>query len=48
MFVIRGFIIDMCMNEYAVHTLIVTIDAVMIQFQTYEHEFCGSTNMGPN
>ena len=42
------FIINVCMNEYAVHTLIVTIDAVMIQFRTYEHELCGSTDMGTN
>ena len=48
MLVISGFIIDVCMNEYAVHTLIVTIDAAMIQVQTYEHEICGSTNMGTN
>ena len=38
MLVICGFVMDMCMNEYVVHTLSVTIDAVMTQFQTHEHE----------
>ena len=39
------FVINVCMNKCAVHTLVVTLDAVMIQFQTYERELCGSTDM---